>query len=320
MTNEELVTLIQSGEDKKENLERLYKKNRALIYKTIRPYLSMGLEEDDLMQEAFFGLLEACSHYDSERGVLFATYFPSWVRQSVGRYAKKNGSTKRIPEQMRNRMTKYKRFIADYEQKYRIVPSDQAICRALDINQDQLTFMRQSIFEADCVSLDSPVKNLKDSEKLTIADTVADDEDMESEIIERLDAEKCADVLWRVVDTLEEKQAGVIKCHYRKNLTMKDIAEEMQMDYEQVRRIKDSALSVLKKKREVRTIARNYDCLLEKHNLYAGNTVNAYKNHGNSSKVERVAMELADRDRKTKRVKNEMENLLKELQSKGMVE
>lgn len=63
MTNEELVEKIQAGEDVQTNMGLLYQQNQPLIYKFALPYSEM-MDINDLMQEAYFGLVKAVEKYD----------------------------------------------------------------------------------------------------------------------------------------------------------------------------------------------------------------------------------------------------------------
>lgn len=69
MTNEQIVEEIRNGVSVTANMERLYMDNLPLIKKFIKPYTSHEPEED-LLQEAFFGLLEAIKHYGTSKNVL----------------------------------------------------------------------------------------------------------------------------------------------------------------------------------------------------------------------------------------------------------
>lgn len=73
MTNEQIVSQVKKGISVTENMQLLYEKNLSLIKKFIRPYIHYESEED-LLQEAYFGLWEAVQHYESSEKVLFMTY------------------------------------------------------------------------------------------------------------------------------------------------------------------------------------------------------------------------------------------------------
>ncbi len=69
MTNEQIVEEIRNGVSVADNMERLYMSNLPLLRKFIKPYINYEPEED-LMQEAYFGLLEAIKHYGTSKNVL----------------------------------------------------------------------------------------------------------------------------------------------------------------------------------------------------------------------------------------------------------
>ena len=57
MTNEQIVSQVKKGISVTENMQLLYEKNLSLIKKFIHPYIHYESEED-LLQEAYFGLWE----------------------------------------------------------------------------------------------------------------------------------------------------------------------------------------------------------------------------------------------------------------------
>ena len=95
MSNEELVERIRNGYHVTENMQVLYENNLPLIKKFIKPYAYYESEED-LLQEAYFGLWEAVRHYESSENVLFMTYARYWIKQSIQRYMENSGSILRI--------------------------------------------------------------------------------------------------------------------------------------------------------------------------------------------------------------------------------
>lgn len=82
MTNEQIIEQIKSGYSVTDNMQMLYEKNLPLIKKIIKPY-SVYDDREDLLQESYFGLVEAVKHYETSRNVLFTTYLCFWIRQSV---------------------------------------------------------------------------------------------------------------------------------------------------------------------------------------------------------------------------------------------
>lgn len=82
VSNEELVKLYQSTEDKKNReilFKKIYEKNYGLIYTICGNFLEKNkhrnLEVSDLYQEARYIMLEAIRTFDPTRGTKFSSYF-----------------------------------------------------------------------------------------------------------------------------------------------------------------------------------------------------------------------------------------------------
>ena len=73
MSNEQLVEQIRNGYHVTDSMQRLYEDNLPLIKKFIKPYTHYQPEED-LLQEAYFGLCEAVRHYETSENVRFMTW------------------------------------------------------------------------------------------------------------------------------------------------------------------------------------------------------------------------------------------------------
>lgn len=83
MSNEELCVLAKSGDLDARN--QLLQANLSFIQKQankIRGQSGSGrIDVDDLIQEGCFGLMEAISRFDPERGTKFLTYAVWWIRK-----------------------------------------------------------------------------------------------------------------------------------------------------------------------------------------------------------------------------------------------
>lgn len=89
--NEELVNLIQKNINVKENLSKLYEKNKGFIYNCVKCY-SNRTDIDDLMQEAFWGLKRAVDLYKTYKGIKFLAYASYWIRIFAKRYFERMSS------------------------------------------------------------------------------------------------------------------------------------------------------------------------------------------------------------------------------------
>ena len=91
MSNEELVKEIQSGQNREDNLIRLWESNQGLIRLVIKKFAAAG-EWEDLQQEGYLALHRAVFAYDPARGASFSTALYKWLYQDLSRYADGNGA------------------------------------------------------------------------------------------------------------------------------------------------------------------------------------------------------------------------------------
>ena len=95
MTNEKLIELYQSGD--KTALETLVAQNKGLVYKVANSFYTektASIDEDDLVQEGFTGLIIAAQKYNSnlKNAAQFSTYAVFWIRQKISRFLKQKNT------------------------------------------------------------------------------------------------------------------------------------------------------------------------------------------------------------------------------------
>ena len=87
-TNEELVALIQQGDDY--YMGQLLEQNDAYIRWTMRKLkIRDALNEDDYLQAGRIGLIHSISKYDPSKGTLFLTYATPWIRKELKKLRRK---------------------------------------------------------------------------------------------------------------------------------------------------------------------------------------------------------------------------------------
>lgn len=139
----------------------------------------------------------------------------------------------------------------------------------------------------DCTSLDKPVK---DTEDLTLKDTVLDDFDLEESVTETVGAEQINAIIWREVEKLPERECAVIKSRFKNGSTQQSIAEKLNISNSRVHQIEASALRKLRCSDELKKLADVYG--YDSYKIYSS-SLSRFKNTGLSS-VEEVAISRAD--------------------------
>lgn len=255
-SNEQIVALIRAGIDEADNMLQLWQQNQRFI-KMMAVKFTGRAELDDLMQEGYIGLCEAVRHYDLEKGIPFITYAAFWIRQVMQRYIENCGNVVRIPTHAGEWMHKYKKMEAEYRKYYGAVPTDQVLCVLLGISQDKLKSIKESIGMGQIRSLN---ESLGDEEgELTVQDSVGSDEELEGDIISRLDYQDMKAKLWEAVDSLPGIQADVICCRFLDNKTLQEIGEKYNVSREAARSYQDKAMRELRKPSKSRKFRGYYE-------------------------------------------------------------
>lgn len=286
MTNEQIVDKIRNGYSVTDNMQLLYEKNRPLIRKIIKPYTACECEED-LMQEAYFGLWEAVNHYESSENVLFMSYAGYWIKQSVQRYIENCGSVVKIPSEKRQKIIRYNKTVQKLAQNLGRMPEEKEIADSMRISVSEVE--RLKMYSQGVASLDAPLNN--DTE-ITLGDSIQADFSLENNSIDKIYEEHSKNELWGIVERrTSDFENKIIREYFAHGKTMAAISKEYDISVSRVREIKESGLRRLrigKAKRE----------LLEKFEfVQAGeyrNSVKKYREHAFTSTVEYMAMRRAE--------------------------
>lgn len=210
MTNEQLVARIRAGEDEAGNMLMLWQQNKGFIAMFARKYSGQA-EFDDLMQEGYIGLCKAVQSYDPERGFSFISYAAFPIRQTMQNYIINCCRTIRIRAEVDKELYEYKKFLNEFRKYYGREPSELEIRAFLRLGREDVERLRKIENTRQIGSLDTPVTGAED---VALSELVASDQDLEEEVIERLDREQAYKSLWESVDALPENEKAVVRMRY----------------------------------------------------------------------------------------------------------
>ncbi len=252
MTNEELVRLIQRGIDRKANMGQLYKQNYGLISKIAEKY-SQYEDMADLLQEAYFGLASAAECWKPDGGANFATYAFFWLRQSMRSYVNNCGAVIRLPAHRKDRVSQYKKFIADFQREFSREPSAAEIISGLRIKAEQLETVKKDARALEIKSLDAEILNAE-GDSCTLGDLIDDDRDEYAEVDDAIQREQLAAVLWGVVDTLDDRAQVVIRDRYQRGYTRKQCSEKLGVSPAAINQTEKKAFQEMRKPKNRRKL------------------------------------------------------------------
>lgn len=289
MSNEQLVSLIKAGKNKSENMKTLYLQVKAFIHIIAMKYEGHA-DLDDLEQEGYLALYPAIDGYEPGKGIKFLTYAKYYIKQAMHRYILANKSNLRLSYHSYELISKYKRFHNLFLMRYGQYPSDEYAARYLYLTQGQIEEIKHNMF---LDSVDSLNANMPDSEDITVGDTISSGEDVEEDVIERLDRELLQAVLWTIVDRLPGRQSDVIRMKYQQSMTLKEIGEIYGVTIEAIRQSERKGIQALRRSQEARRLSAFLPESVEAQ-AYRGSGVERFNRTWTSS-TEQAALCLLER-------------------------
>ena len=243
MTNEQLVLRIKAGEDVANNMLQLYHQMEKAIAKIAYNYRNLA-ELEDLQQEGYIGLCKAVDAYKPESGVLFVNYAWKCIEWHISRYIAENNPL-HIPAHMYDSIRKYKRFFRAFMSEHHRNPSENEIRHFMGLDTEQVAFLLKCVKMGQ---IDSLNRELDTEDGGTVEDFIADDTDIESDVLDDVLMEQMRTELWEVVDSLPEEQSLVIQLRYKDGMTLEQIQNTLGMTQHKVRSAEE------KGKRNLRTV------------------------------------------------------------------
>lgn len=275
MTNEELVQEIQAGNDVQNNMGILYEQNRGLLLNFVFPFLKIA-EMDDLMQEAYFGLVKAIEKYDASGELKFTTCLKYHIYNSMRDFLQTSRPI-RIPAHIIEKVSKYYSVVNKYKAENGENPSDEYIIDKLGITRHQYKALQHTIQSFSTVSFDDSIPGNDDA---TIGDTLADECDVAKEVIEDIAMEKARSDIWKCVDMLDEKTKKLVYAVYKEGITEIAYAENEGVSYQAISSRMRSAYRLLKKMDRIRECAEVYGV---NYPLLYRDTLSFFRNNGMSA-------------------------------------
>lgn len=198
-----------------------------------------SVDVDDLFSAASIGLIESMDRFDKSRNVSFSTYAE---RRIKGAILDSLRNLDFLPRNVRTRLKALDAAINELSSKLGRKPTIQEIIDNTEYSEEDIYRLMGLQENEKMLSLD---ESIGDSDDASLVDFVKstgltpEDEVMKTNLTEKMAEE---------IDKLSEKERQVVTLYYYEELTMKEVAEVLDITESRVSQIHTSAMQKLKRR------------------------------------------------------------------------
>ena len=236
---EENELALRAKDGDKSARDKIVRANLRFVVNVSKKYQGRGLDLTDLISEGNIGLLNAIERFDVNRGYHFISYAVWWIRQSILKAIGEKGRAIRLPSNRANELAKIegarKSVVGNKSE-------DQEFEEVAEMLHMDKVHVREMIYiSREMTSLDAPVGG--ESDDRTFGEYIEDIKNLpENAVME----ESMHDEINKVIDTLQPKEAAILKMRYgigvEKPMSLQEIGTICNLTKERVRQIENRAL------------------------------------------------------------------------------
>lgn len=209
-----------------------------LVAGRLSMYLGYNVEYEDLCSYGIFGLIDAIDKFDSMKDVKFETYASLRIRGSILDQIRKMDW---IPRTIRQRQRQIDSIMKEIENTKGRPATDEEIAQGLGVSLDEYADMQSQMKVTGVVSLN---EFMETGAEVPAEQSTQYRYETPEEVLDKTELkQKLAEAL----ATLTEKEQTVVTLYYFEELTLKEIANVLEVSESRVSQLHSKALVKMKK-------------------------------------------------------------------------
>jgi RNA polymerase primary sigma factor len=237
----ELAKRAKAGD--RQAMDQLIKCNLRFVLTIAKEYQYGNIDIEDLINEGNIGLIKAVERFDETKGFKFISYAVWWVRQSIMQFIYENGNMVRLPINKINAIGKVNKASEQLFHALDREPTLEEIKELTNFSEDDIksTYMDTSrVFSID--------QKISDDSETELIDIIPGEtmEDIEG----KLNGESLKTEINTVLSSLTDREIEILNYYFGlngcKEMSLKEIGDNMGLTNERVRQIKELALKKLR--------------------------------------------------------------------------
>ncbi len=219
----------------------------AAIARRFIPYLGSGLQEDDLLQEGYLGLLVAIERFNPDSG-RFSTYATWWIRQAIGRALDLHGTMISLPVHRKLKIRKIAKVARQLELDG-TPPTAEDLAAQTGLPVELVAQLREEDRRVSPRSLNELIAAASVDEEITLESFISDP--LEDTALEGIQQATAHEILEQLDRFLKPRERWVLIHRYglagEHQHTLVEVGEQLKLSREMIRQIEMKALRKLRR-------------------------------------------------------------------------
>ena len=240
MSKEDLLLLYKStgSQDLKWPLALRYVGLVKSIALQVRGIYSSFAQVDDIINEGVLALVGAIDKFDPDKGIKFETFVSKRIRGAVIDLARRQDW---VPRSVRRKARDIDQASSELFSELGRYPTDQEMAERLGISEGQYQEDLANSSMCNVLSLDALFEDREQNGGAELPDGGMDSRPEDSMLRQEL-----LETLTKAIASLRENEQTVISLYYHKNLSMKEIAQVMEVSEPRISQLHSRAIQKLK--------------------------------------------------------------------------